>query len=290
VAISVTIVFIAIILLRVLYLQSSDDSTPIEFKDNSWTKYPSNKFKSNPYKQFCGVEIETINDIAHQGLSSKEQSEYAFNMGGDGSLSGYATAEFRSYPKQGDDLLNSNTKFCNLIQKRGWHVNSSCVLHIHIETPRDLDIVKKLYMFYNKYENLFFKMLPPSRRNNCYCEKIDNRYSLNKFLRTKDLNEFMKLFYETNWYKSEVTSHACRKHKRYCWLNLHSVFYRGTLEIRAHAGTVNPRKINNWLLIHLAIRNKLEKMTPEQVYNLGENKETLLTFFNKPLRDYIKER
>jgi hypothetical protein len=272
-----------------LTVDEDEDEEP-SFNNNRFKKLKTTSFNENKYKQFCGVEIECLNTQGSKGkFSLLEQKKYQFGQGTDGSLSS-GGLEFRSSPTQGDRLIKNVNNFCNELIARKYKVDSSCGLHIHIETPRELELLQKLYIFYSKFENQFLKLASKSRQDNKYCERIYNGNNLEKFRDCKTLAEFLKLYYETNYYKGEIKSHHDSEDKRYCWCNMHSIMYRSTLEIRLHAGTINPKKIINWFLIHLTVRNKLENMSVSQVYNLKATDETFLKLFNKNLQEYIKLR
>jgi len=137
-------------------------------------------------------------------------------------------------------------------------VNKSCGLHIHIETKPNTELLKKMYCFYSKFEGLFFAMLPKSRQDSSFCKKFNklDKYSYKDVLEVKDLRGFKKLFYEKAGFYPRFNYDY---KKRRCWINFHSIFYRGTLEVRAHSGTINAKKIKNWIQMHLVIREYLDK-------------------------------
>jgi hypothetical protein len=54
---------------------------------------------------------------------------------------------------------------------------------------------------------------------------------------------------------------------RYFGVNFHSIFYRGTLEIRYHCGTTNAQKILNWVSLHQQILDSV--VTKEEVEIFG---------------------
>lgn len=250
-------------------------------------KLTSNSFKLNKFRNYCGIEIECIADS--QGIRKEEAKEMHFNKGGDGSLS-EGGVEFKSIPSRGDKLFKIIDKFCKELNDKKYYVDTTCGLHIHIETEQDLELLKKLYIFYSKYENLFFKMLPKSRQKSDYCEKFKevDEYSISKIKKVNNLEDFKKLYYDTNSYGSNIREHDHKK--RHCWCNFHSVFYRGTLEIRNHSGTINSEKIKKWILIHLYVKDFLKNRSIDYLNNLPNNRETFLEIFPLSLRKYIRQR
>lgn len=265
----------------------------IHFK---YTPIDSDKFEINPYKRYCGVEIECINKHKNANCFIKEElKDLCFNQSTDSSIySGFASGlEFQSLPMKGDNLFKKITNFCNKLKLKDYFVNTSCGLHVHFECDPDIDMLKKLYLFYSKFEKHFFKMLPQSRQNTHYCDKFKihynspNKCNLKKFMgQIKTIQDFKKMVYEG--LLSDSRSHY--SDKRYCWVNFHSVFYRGTLEIRNHAGTIDSNKIKNWITLHLKIIDYLNGKTVQEVYDLKPTQDKFLGLFDKELQNYIKRR
>ena len=219
--------------------------------------------------------------------------EYNFTEGSDCSIStekGYRSGyEYRSKPTNGDKLYEMIDGFSEELIKNKYKVNKSCGLHIHLETKPEVELLKKMYCFYSKFEGLFFAMLPKSRQRNSYCAKFNklDKYSYKDVLEVKDLNAFKRLFYEQKgFYPTKTHGHK----KRRCWINFHSIFYRGTLEIRAHSGTINAEKIKNWIQMHLIIRKYLDKTPIEKLTKMKTSKDKFLSLFPKDLQKYIKKR
>ncbi len=258
------------------------------------TKINPTTFKKNPFKRYCGVEIECRNNDRNRNCFIKDElKKLKYSQWTDGSLN-LGGVEFVSRPMNGDNLFDKISHFCNILNKKKYFVDKSCGLHIHLETPKKVNYLKKIYLFYKKFEPLIFNMVPKSRQRTSYCHKYERYYknSIQELFNVKTLNDFKSMVYETKS-KEEVkgiTSGHCYK-KRYCWINLHSIFYQGTLEIRNHSGTTSAEKINNWLLLHLTILDYLKKVDLNTVNELDVNKKTFLSIFpNKELKNYVKER
>lgn len=279
---------------RKKYCRSCFNSVYREFKSISfsYTKNKSNGFKINPHKRWCGVEIECLNkDRDSNCFIRSELSDLGFCQGTDGSVRGFGARgiEFRSLIFQGDRLLKTITNFCNQLDEKDYFINKSCGLHIHLAVDQDVEELKKMFIFYKKYENLIFRMLPKSRQNSDYCQKFSRHYeqSAEYILKNiKTLNDFKNIVYDGIF--SDRYSHD--HNKRYCWSNFHSIFYRGTLEIRAHSGTVNDEKINNWFLLHLYILDYLKGRTAQEIYDLKLGSKDFLDIFPVNLQVYIVQR
>ena len=149
-------------------------------------------------------------------------------------------------------------------------VNPSCGLHLHIDgkafipTRRDVaqvkwqkvQALKDLWVIYLAFEDVILSFLPEKRRGNRYCQSIREKYSILDIVNAQGLPEL-----ETLWYKAsrpEIAS--AKRHKyhdtRYATLNLHSLFANKHYEVRAHSGTLNPRKILEWANIHTKIAER----------------------------------
>lgn len=256
-------------------------------------KFTSDTFKKNKFDNFVGVEIECLGKRGEGEVSNSKLKEYNFTEGTDGSIheeKGYREGyEYRSKPANGDKLYEMIDGISKELIEHKYKVNKSCGLHVHIETKPDVELLKKMYCFYSKFEGLFFAMLPISRQETQYCEKFNklDKYSYEDVLDVKDLRGFKKLFYEkTGFYPTKIHGNK----KRYCWINFHSIFYRGTLEVRAHSGTINAEKIKNWIQMHLVIRDYLNKNSLEDLIKMKTSKKKFLSLFPKDLQKYINKR
>ena len=256
-------------------------------------KITSDTFKKNKFENFVGIEVECLAKGRGNSISSSKLKEYNFKEGSDGSIDeekGYHDGyEYRSSPANGDKLYEMIDGVSEELIKNKYKVNKSCGLHIHVETKPEVELLKKMYCFYSKFEGLFFAMLPKSRQKNEYCVKFNelDKYSYKEVLKVKDLGGFKKLFYEQRgFYPTKSYGHK----KRYCWINFHSIFYRGTLEIRAHSGTINAEKIKNWIQMHLIIREYLDKKPIEELTKMRASKKRFLSLYPKELQKYIKKR
>ena len=75
-------------------------------------------------------------------------------------------------------------------------------------------------------------------------------------------------------------------------MNLHSWFYRGTVEFRLAAGTTNATKIVNWAILCASLLDWAEKHTDEELAALpSDSLEALLAVAPTPdVREWVKAR
>jgi hypothetical protein len=166
----------------------------------------------------------------------------------DGSLpsSGF---EINSAPAFGDAFIRQIVEICAALNSEGAKVTEACGYHVHVDA-RDLSYldVQRVIRLYAKIESALFSIVPPSRRTSHYCSPCGERY-LNA-VNTGRIPDDKKIEYAT--YGSTCADH-CKRSKyhesRYAALNLHSWFFRGTLECRMAAGTAREDKVICWALL-----------------------------------------
>ncbi|QDU52164.1 amidoligase family protein [Gimesia panareensis] len=255
-----------------------------------FSKGRSDTFDINPYRNFCGIEIECLNpDLKENSFSYGDLIEHGFSQTGDGSLPGNGV-EFVSNAFNGDLLFQKIGAFLKSVQEKDYYITKDCGFHIHIEISKRYYNLQKILLFYSRFQELFMEMVSSSRKDNSYAKKL-HPFSTNEIVENTSTKGIKKWWYACkNDRKISRMAKSKYHDKRYEWLNLHSVFYRGTLEIRLHNGTLNEAKIKNWLLIHLTVLDFLKKLNVETVAQLPVTREFFLSLFAKPLQSYITER
>jgi len=261
----------------------------IDFKINK-----SKTFKENKFKTPCGVEIETTNDNIRRNVPRRTELEkLQTSYVPDGSVNN--GGEFVTNAFNGDLLLKHIDDVGKMLKKNEWGINSNCGLHIHLEANKRISYIKKVMLFYVKFEDHFFKMISNSRQNNRFCKKfgsyssIDYNYeTLKKLKSSTDLKKF--IFKTTNYAEimRKISDHYPRE--RYSWVNLVSLWKHGTIEIRSHQGTTEAEKIKNWLMLHLQIQNFVNGLNFETINQLPTTDDFFLSLFDDKRQKYIKER
>jgi len=137
------------------------------------------------------------------------------------------------------------------VLKRHCYIDDKCGLHIHIGYPSDLTAIKNAIIMAYISEPIFYGINPRSRMYSHFCQPIRRDFNLKEILNVKP-DTIDKLLYSKHFgkdiKKKSIESYKKEKYNscRYSGFNLHSHFYRGTLEFRYHAGTIDPVKIMNW--------------------------------------------
>lgn len=157
-------------------------------------------------------------------------------------------------PKCTYDDIPTVQECVRALRKAKAKVNSSCGLHIHIDganhTPKSL---KNLVFTFRAKEDLIFKAVGTQRsRLGHWCKPIDDELVDNiKKLKTTDDSSLRSTWYDTyrDWHDESAHYHASRYHA----LNLHSLWYRGTIEFRLFEATLHAGEIRAYITLCLAM-------------------------------------
>jgi len=226
-------------------------------------KYFQNKYVNpNKKENHVGVEIELISKLDKDELASKLSECTKFKLGDyveikqDGSLRNNSDFKYTHELT----VLAEEFKIKEIIEEisklldGNSTVNTSCGLHVHLDM-RNRDVIK-CYNNLVKSQKLLFKMQPKSRQKNTYCTKN----------------------HSSKWNGSTGS--------RYKAINKRAYDKFRTLEIRLHAGTIDYRKINNWIDILLLIVDN------DQIERAPRTLKALYKFIklSKQLEDYVEHR
>ena len=136
----------------------------------------------------------------------------------------------------------------------GTRVDGNCGVHIHIDAaPFDTSALVRLAKIVYKQEELIIRALGlAGARLQQYCKPMREgfiREIERQKPKTKDqLNRL--------WYGYRNTDPIHYDQTRYHLLNLHNVWYRGTVEIRAFDGTLHAGRIKGYVQLCLAMAAK----------------------------------
>lgn len=140
------------------------------------------------------------------------------------------------------------------VKKAGAKVNNSCGIHVHVDAANhNRQSLKNLIgIMYSKEDMLFKALQVNEARASRWCQKV--REPMLKKARklssdeTKDLTQL-----EYIWYEGDVSNTEHYNWTRYYALNLHSVFYRGTVEWRCFNSTLHAGRAAAYVNLCLAI-------------------------------------
>lgn len=140
------------------------------------------------------------------------------------------------------------------IRRADGKVNSSCGIHVHVDAANhNRQSLKNLIGIMYSKEDILFKALKVNEaRASRWCQKV--REPMLREARklssdeTKDLTQL-----EGIWYEGGRGSNEHYNWTRYYALNLHSVFYRGTVEWRCFNSTLHAGRVAAYVNLCLAI-------------------------------------
>lgn len=246
---------------------------PFEPKDS--------QLKRNKLARLLGAELEIAGMFSQPKDFYKVcTKKWKARIMSDGSLPSNGF-EMPTQPAGGDLWLDMIKEMTDTIAAGKGYVNQQCGTHLHVDT-RDLD-AQALYRVVKLYacvEPALYNVIHPQRSKNQYSAKCGQELLtlFSKFTKSANMADMETMFYATKvtvrtneqtgkleyseglgigYVPADKLSRglkesieATKAHKgfmrRYRGLNLHSHFFRGTIEFRLHHGTVNGETITNW--------------------------------------------
>lgn len=158
------------------------------------------------------------------------------------------------------------------LRQAGAVVNSSCGVHVHVDaanhTPQSLK--NALTIMYSKEDILFKALKVNENRVQRWCQKV--REPMLEKIRKMPTDLTMEQL-KQQWYGGTDESRMHYSWTRYYALNLHSVFYRGTLEWRCFESTLHAGKVRANITLALAISAQAinQKKTVMRKTEISEN-------------------
>jgi len=196
--------------------------------------------------RYSGTSYDTWECVAADGRVWKAMS--------DASLSDrYRNAEIVS-PILNYDDIDTLQRIIRAVRAAGAKVDQSCGIHIHLDGARfDASAVTRFVKIFNKQEELIMHALGVcQRRRASFCKDVDQDF-LARIEREKPrtldaLN--------VAWYGYRNMRPAHYDNSRYRALNLHALWQKGTIEIRAFESTLHAGKVRAYVQLALALGAK----------------------------------
>lgn len=241
--------------------------------------------------RLCGVEIEAIDGNGKESLSRYEYLERrkalyqsiptGCGIARDGSVSGPNSTGFEVITQPASlDLLETIIKSsCEALRENGFSINKTCGLHVHLDARDFMSDGKKLARVMRTFyavEDLIFSLLPPSRWDNHYCQSLSKNYCFDDFKESFSVEDFEQAWYAIGDYRFSIGDDDIDRfkgskynHSKYSGINFHATMYRGTIEFRHHAGSLNAFKILHWInLLQRILKYALERYNDSEVVEL----------------------
>ena len=207
---------------------------------------------------YCGTYYDTW------GVTDPEGKEW--KLMSDGSITAERKTDGRYISASGEyqvEMVTPKLTYAELpklqecvrrVRKAGAKANSSCGIHVHVDASNhNRQSLKNLIGIMYSKEDILFKALQvdPIRARD-FCQKV--REPMLRQARTLSSDETTDLTQlEKIWYEGNVESTEHYNWTRYYALNLHSVFFRGTVEWRCFNSTLHAGKVAAYVNLCLAI-------------------------------------
>lgn len=259
----------------------------------------------NPTSRYIAAEIECAG-ITGLGTGIYDVARrWGGATVGDGSLHYYGF-EFNTAPAGGDLYNKQIEEVCAAIKQQNGFLDNRCGLHVHVDA-RDMNYydIRRLVRVYVAIEDGLFAMVSPQRikgivdvdgKLHQYCQPCGKKY-VAAIEEGRLPYDKIKKDIITSVYQSPSTQdvrHRKRHPSRYNALNLHSWFYRGTIECRMFDGCLEPEPIINWGILWAMIIEYVVKSSDEQVAKdmVGKPLACLAKIVggHKIILDFIKAR
>jgi len=246
------------------------NGTRIQFFHSQFNPIRSNvnQFKINKFKRLVSIELE-VDNIDNGRNLSKIVKKWGGAIVTDGSLS-ETGFEINTNPANGDRYFQQIDEICNELDAESAVISKRCGFHIHLDA-KDFSYydLRKLIFLYSYIEPALFLIVPPVRRSSDYCKPCGHIYST--ALTDKKNPKDSKQVIIDNIYKEVIPDryekyNLSRRHA----LNLHSWFYRGTVECRLMSGTKNALKIKHWSITWLNILDAAMKYKEKEILQFGK--------------------
>jgi hypothetical protein len=218
-----------------------------------------------------GIEIETVGlsrtklaEAIHSVVGGSISSDYrdvritiatgrTWKVVPDGSLSGSESGEIVSPILEYTDI-DELQRVVRAVRAAGARTDQSCGVHVHIDGSRfDAKSVVNLVKLMHKQERLIEHALGVSEQRLArYCKPIDAAFMQRiETRRPRTMQELSEAWYG----RANVTpSRYCSS--RYRSLNLNSLLFRGSIELRLFNGTLHAGEIKAYVQLSLALAAK----------------------------------
>lgn len=219
----------------------------IEFFGLNYLIYPGDQSIIKPYNIRSRSAIdEPFRKLAerYQLRCGTESSEWHFET--DTSLKGRGGAELISPVLEGlEGLVEAYRAFAMLQEIRGVAINETCGFHVHHGVDRELfgcRELQQLVKVIHPMEEYFYLLIPGERQHSETCRPME--IDVADFLKECPSCDPGECPIKTTWYSTQNrfdpkwADYPRYDKTRYHGLNLHSYWYRGTIEFRHHSAVL----------------------------------------------------
>lgn len=168
----------------------------------------------------------------------------------DASISGHAGAEVVSPILRWEDM-DLLQRVVRAVRRAGAKVNESCGIHVHVGAERfkrDPKALVRLAKIVHKHEDILFEMLCTcASRRARWCRPVSQSF----LAKVENYRGSSLDYLNRAWYGHRNLNPQHYDSSRYHALNLHNVWFRGTVEFRWYEATLHAGKVK--AAVHLAL-------------------------------------
>lgn len=180
---------------------------------------------------------------------------------------GVPTAEVVTPPMSGGEDMETVQNVCRALFAAGARsdVQHGCGIHVHVDgTAMTTRTVANLATTIYKYEALICAAVTDSSRRHWAANIRPEQVERLRAAARRSGSEMARLSYDANvaWYgafNARPTHYDNEFQTRYRGLNVHSLFFRGTVEFRYFDGTLHAGKVKSYVQLCLAMVAKAEQ-------------------------------
>lgn len=168
-------------------------------------------------------------------------------------------------PKLDYDELPKLQEAVRTVRKAHAKVNDSCGIHVHVDASRfdNQSLKNAMSIMYSKEDLIFQALQVPESRVQRWCKPVRENMLAQARRMTADASRSRLA---RIWYEGDVNTQEHYNWTRYHALNLHSVFYRGTLEYRMFNATLHAGRVKAYVHLALGISSQALEQRGSQMH------------------------
>ncbi len=215
-----------------------------------------------------GVEIECYAPDGNHDSWTNNGVDYTIDLLKDAGYSDWASlttideslengygVEVKSPPLSGTNGYKYVKLMMNFLSKRNFWVDESCGFHVHVDAPEFVGnsrLIKKAVKAWMRNQELINNMVAQNRTQNSHCEPWSQ----------DDLMDLERCLDDYNG-DTESTHRGT--------INVGSLSYHGSIEIRQHEGTLNPEEAVSWIkfcqaFVDTVTGTTIQKISSEELF------------------------
>ena len=231
---------------------------------------------ANVIAKFFGTRAETVARTSYKVVDRKNRS---WNIVRDGSIAESPNGDAYKVeivsPILTYDDIEIIQEILRKLREKGAKANSSCGIHIHVDgINHNATSIKNIIHFMTARQDLVYEALGVIESRQSHCKKLDKELFA-EVRKVKDL-DIQKM--ENLWYSEANGGFSGGQgghynSTRYNGINIHSFFYRGTVEFRLFNSTTHAGQLKAYIQFCLAV-SALAISEPKKVSFRGTDEYT----------------